>query len=147
MRRCRCDAESAVSRQVAGVSAWGQDASLLSHASYGATVGWQCLAVLVTLTAASVGGTLAGVLVSTVNPAKQHLGPHQLFDDGAFWTVRARRSSSVYPILLSPVQQVSCVSTRTHSQLCMTDASMVTIGKRKWTAPSVPIPPCNAVAS
>jgi hypothetical protein len=75
--------------QVAGVSALGQDASLLSHSSYGATVGWQCLAVLVTLTAASVGGTLAGAIVSSVNPAKQSLGPHQLFDDGAFWTVRA----------------------------------------------------------
>ena len=74
-------------RKVAGVSAWGQDASLLSHSTYGATVGWQCLAVLVTLTAASVSGTLAGAIVSTVNPAKQHLGPHQLFDDGAFWTV------------------------------------------------------------
>jgi len=86
---------------VAGVSAWGQDASLLSHSSYGATVGWQCLAVLVTLTAASVGGTLAGVLVSTVNPAKQHLGPHQLFDDGAFWTVRGALSLLAGQLFLS----------------------------------------------
>ena len=70
------------------MSAWGQDASLLSRSSYGATVGWQCVAVLVTLAAASVGGTLAGAIVSSINPAKQSLGPHQLFDDGAFWTVR-----------------------------------------------------------
>ena len=73
------------------MSAWGQDASLLSHSSYGATVGWQSLAVLVTLTAASIGGTLAGAIVSSINPAKQSLGPHQLFDDGAFWTVRRLR--------------------------------------------------------
>ncbi len=94
--------------QVAGVSAWGQDASLLSHSSYGATVGWQCLAVLVTLMAASIGGTLAGVIVSTVNPAKQHLGPHQLFDDGAFWTVSAALSVRREPARSAAVLDKAC---------------------------------------
>ena len=74
--------------QVAGLASLGQSKVLLTHGSHGATFGYQLAAILVTLALAATGGTLAGLLVSWVNPADQDLTAAQLFDDATFWTVR-----------------------------------------------------------
>ena len=74
--------------QVAGFAALGQSGAMLQHSSRGATFGYQVAAVVVTVAIAVVGGALAGLLVSWVNPADQNLTSAQLFEDGTYWTVR-----------------------------------------------------------
>ena len=75
-------------RQVAGFAALGQDQALLEHSSRGAALGYQIAAVAVTVVIAAAGGTLAGFLVTSFDPADQKLTAAQLFEDGTFWTVR-----------------------------------------------------------
>ena len=66
----------------------GQSSALLQHATPGISFGFQVAAVAATVAIALAGGTLAGLLVSWINPADQNLTAAQLFDDGAYWMVR-----------------------------------------------------------
>ena len=80
---------------------------LLQHSSRGAVFGYQISAIAVTLAIATVGGSLAGWVVSTVNLADQTLTPAQLFDDGTFWTVRR-------PVILNDRHENSVGVPRSH---------------------------------
>lgn len=73
---------------MAGFALLGQSDALLQHSTHGVSFGYQLAAVAATVAIALAGGTLAGLLVSWVNPADQELTAAQLFDDGAYWTVR-----------------------------------------------------------
>ena len=94
---------------MAAFAALGQDSVLLKHSSHGAAFGYQIAAIAVTLAIATIGGSLAGWVVSTVNLANQNMTPEQLFDDGTFWTVR----QIFKPYILNARHQnkCGCVST------------------------------------
>ena len=81
-------------RQVAGIAASRQDAALLQHNGAWASLGFQALALAVSLGIAIAGGAAAGLLVSHVNPAGQSLAAAHLFDDGVYWEVRSEQSPS-----------------------------------------------------
>ncbi|KAK9829438.1 hypothetical protein WJX72_005875 [[Myrmecia] bisecta] len=70
---------------VAGLAALRQDAALLGHSSGGAQLGYQMVAILVTLAIASGGGLIMGWLVTAVNPFQQKLCLEEHYDDGVYW--------------------------------------------------------------
>lgn len=69
---------------VAGLAALGQDPSYLFYSTGRLQLGWQVVAMVVTLLIGITGGLFVGWLLSIPFPAPELTTP-ELFDDGVWW--------------------------------------------------------------
>eukprot|EP00798_Chlamydomonas_sp_ICE-L_P024559 gene24559-10170_t len=82
---------------VAGLAALGQDSDFLNYSTGKMQLGYQVLAMVVTMGIAIGGGLVVGLVLSTCNPSSApELMQHELFDDGAWWNSPGALSNLVH---------------------------------------------------